>query len=137
VLLQALSVNVAQAAWEIASAVKAAEGVEWSVEELAQEIAIKTLKTTAESSYHLVRIRTAEKPHVHERHDAVAVILEGRVEMHYRDRVVELGQGDIFQIAKGAPHWAKTISEFPTVAYVIFTPAFDGKDRRVMKAFSQ
>lgn len=43
--------------------------VEWSKEALAKTVAVQTLQTTPQASYHLVRLTGAEAPHIHETHD--------------------------------------------------------------------
>jgi len=39
-----------------------------------------------------------------------------------------LGVGDIVHIPRGAPHYFVNTAAEPTVAFVIFSPPFDGKD---------
>lgn len=102
----------------------------WSDEELAKDVAIRTVRQTEAASYHVVRLRTAEKPHVHDRSDLAVFVLSGRVNMHIGTRVVPARAGDVIDVPKGVPHWAENASTEPSLAYVVFAPAFDGKDRR-------
>jgi mannose-6-phosphate isomerase-like protein (cupin superfamily) len=102
----------------------------WTAEELGKDVAIKTVRQSDGVSLHIVRLLKAEKPHVHDRSDLVVVVLSGSVKMHFGDRVVPVGPGQIIDIPKGAPHWAENVSPEPSFAYVVFAPAFDGKDRR-------
>ncbi len=104
--------------------------VTWTDEELGKDVAIKTVRQSDGASYHVVRLLKAEKPHVHDRSDLVVVVLSGSVKMHFGDRVVPVGPGQVIDIPKGAPHWAENASAGPSFAYVVFAPAFDGKDRR-------
>src|ERR1041385_1298084 len=102
----------------------------WSDEERAKDVALKTLRQTDAASYHVVRLLRAEKPHVHDRSDLSVFVLSGAVNMHFADRVVPVGPGDVVAVPQGAAHWAENVSPEPSFAYVVFTPAFDGKDRR-------
>jgi mannose-6-phosphate isomerase-like protein (cupin superfamily) len=104
--------------------------VTWSDEELGKDVAIKTVRQSDGASHHVVRLLKAEKPHVHDRSDLVVIVLSGSVRMHFGDRVVPVGPGQIIDIPKGEPHWAENASAEPSFAYVVFAPAFDGKDRR-------
>jgi len=104
--------------------------VAWTDEELGKDVAVKTVRQADGASYHIVRLLKAERPHVHDRSDLVVVVLSGSVKMHFGDRVVPVGPGQIIDIPKGAPHWAENVSPEPSFAYVVFAPAFDGKDRR-------
>jgi mannose-6-phosphate isomerase-like protein (cupin superfamily) len=104
--------------------------VTWTDEELGKDVAIKTVRQSDGASYHVVRLLKAEKPHVHDRSDLVVVVLSGSVQMHFGDRVVLVGPGQAIDIPKGAPHWAENVATGPSFAYVVFAPAFDGKDRR-------
>lgn len=104
--------------------------VAWTDEELGKDVAIKTVRQTDAASYHVVRLLKAEKPHVHDRSDLTVFVLSGSVNMHFVGRVVPVGPGQVIDVPKGAFHWAENASAEPSFAYVVFTPAFDGKDRR-------
>jgi mannose-6-phosphate isomerase-like protein (cupin superfamily) len=104
--------------------------VVWTDEELAKDVAIRTVRQSDGASYHIVRLLKAEKPHVHDRSDLAVFVLSGSVKMHFGGRVVPVGPGQVIDVPKGAPHWAENASTEPSFAYVVFAPAFDGKDRR-------
>jgi len=104
--------------------------IEWTSEELAQDIAIHTLTVTPEASYHLIRLNRSEKPHVHDTHDLVIVITQGKMRFHWKDRSLDLAPGDVIEIPRGTVHWGeKVTSESPEI-YAVVTPPFDGKDQR-------
>lgn len=102
----------------------------WTDEELSKDIALRTLRQTDAASYHVVRLLRAEKPHAHDRSDLSVFVLSGAVNMHIAGRVVPLASGDVVDIPRGVPHWAENASPTASTAYVVFAPAFDGKDRR-------
>ena len=103
--------------------------VEWTEQEVAAEVAVLEVRRGNWSSEHLVRLRGEEKPHVHQRHDITVTLLEGRVGMHIDGRSFEMRPGDVASIPHGATHWAENIfDEGASVAYAVFTPAYDGQD---------
>lgn len=105
----------------------------WSPEESQQDIALKTLRQTPEASFHLIRLKGTERPHVHDHHDLTVFVLSGKARVHFATRSVEVGPLDIIEIPRGHMHWAENISPGPSVVYVIFTPPFDGKDHRLIE----
>ena len=107
--------------------------VQWSAEELTRDVAVKTLRKTEQASFHFVRLNGAEAPHVHDRHDLTVFTFSGQSVVHFKDRTVSMGPGDLIEIPRGVWHWAENIGQAPTQAYAIFTPPFDGKDRRVQE----
>jgi len=104
--------------------------INWSEEERARKVAIRTLQATKEASFHLVRVGTAEEPHVHDGHDGTIFVLTGKFRVHFGDRSVIVGPGDVIEIPRGTPHWAENIHSEASEAYVIFTPPYDEKDWR-------
>lgn len=81
------------------------------------------------TSHHVVSIRTAEVPHRHDRHDLLVVMLEGFGTMQLGDEARELGPGSILYVPRGTLHTFANQSAAPAVAYAVYLPAFDGKDR--------
>lgn len=102
--------------------------VEWVEAETKSDIAIRKLRETPEASFQIVRLNTAEKPHVHQRHDLTVFILRGRALMHLDNKEIPVRAGDVIDIPRGIPHWVENKSKAPSEVYAIFTPAFDGKD---------
>ena len=105
--------------------------VQWTTDELARNVAVKTLRTTAEASFHLIRLKGTEPPHVHDHHDLTVFIFSGTSVIHFKDRSVSMGPGELIDIPRGVWHWAENLGHDPTHAYAVFTPPFDGKDRRL------
>lgn len=93
-----------------------------------QEIAFHEIARTEGSSTHLVQIRTEEKLHAHQKHDLVAIVLKGNGTLTLGDRHLYLKAGGVVTIPRGVPHAFQNRSKAPAVAYVVFTPAFDGAD---------
>lgn len=42
--------------------------------------------------------------HTHEHEDEMFLVLKGRVDIHLRDRLVELGEGEFFVVRRGVEH---------------------------------
>ncbi|MBP9865090.1 MAG: cupin domain-containing protein [Candidatus Omnitrophica bacterium] len=104
------------------------QSVEWVDAEKKSDIAIRKLRETADASFQIVRMNTAEKPHVHEHHDLTVFVLRGRALMHLDNKDIPVRAGDVIDIPRGVPHWVENKSAAPSEVYAIFTPAFDGKD---------
>ncbi len=79
-------------------------------------------------SYHIVQVRDREAPHIHQAHDSVVVMMKGRGYLMLEDRRIDLKVGDIIDIPRGAAHYYVNTASEPTVAFVFFSPPFDGKD---------
>ena len=93
-----------------------------------QAVSLEELSRGETASAHIVQIREQEPLHVHESHDATAIMLKGRGILWIGDRKLQLKPGSIVTIPRGVPHSFTNQSPEPAVAYVMFNPAFDGKD---------
>ena len=93
-----------------------------------QAVSLEELSRGETASAHIVQIRKQEPLHIHENHDATAIMLKGRGILWIGDRKLELRPGSIVTIPRGVPHSFTNQSQEPAVAYVMFNPAFDGKD---------
>jgi quercetin dioxygenase-like cupin family protein len=102
----------------------------WTDEELAKDVALRTLRQTDAASFHLVRIAKSEKPHAHDRSELTIVLLSGALSMHVAGHATPVRPGDVIDVPRGVVHWAENVGPGPSVAYIVFSPAFDGKDRR-------
>jgi len=83
----------------------------------------------AGTSHHLAAIRAAEKPHRHDHHDQLVVIARGYGTLRIGDRTLPVGEGSVLYVPRGAVHAFTNTSGAPSVAYVVYTPPFDGVDR--------
>lgn len=93
-----------------------------------QEISIHDVSRGETSSSHIVQIRKAEGLHVHEYHDLIVVVQRGEGVLRIGSRDMRVAPGSVFSIPRGVPHSFVNESDEPAVAFVVFTPAFDGKD---------
>ena len=109
-------------------------GHEWTAEERQKEVAVRTLRKTSGASHHLIRLRTAEKPHVHDHHDLTVFVLAGKGRMHLAGRSTVVHPGDVIEIPRGTVHWAENLDTAASEVYAVFNPPFDGKDRRFVNA---
>jgi mannose-6-phosphate isomerase-like protein (cupin superfamily) len=104
----------------VADRVKLAPGEDFRVIELARD---------TDSSQHLVAIRGAEIPHRHDRHALLVVMLRGHGQMQLGAELRPVGEGSILYVPRGAVHAFHNDSPEPAVAYAVYLPAFDGRDR--------
>lgn len=107
--------------------------VEWTAEELKQDIAVRRLRDNGESSTHAIRLRTAETPHVHDKHDVSVLMIKGSAKVHVGEKVEAMRPGSRLLIPPGTVHWAENIGPETCEVYAIFTPPYDGKDYREIK----
>ena len=103
----------------------------WSGTEQSKAIAVKNISRLSFSSTHIIRLSDREKPHYHDRHDLMVVVLKGKAIIHFKEHRVILSEGDAVSIPRGTFHWAENMAS-PQASEVIavFSPPFDGKDRR-------
>jgi mannose-6-phosphate isomerase-like protein (cupin superfamily) len=94
-----------------------------------EALAVQEVGRDAHTSHHLVTIRDCEEPHRHERHDLIVVVLRGRGEMRLGADTRAVGEGSILYVPRGAVHAFCNRADGPAVAYAIYAPPFDGRDR--------
>ena len=79
-------------------------------------------------SHHIVQIRDRESPHLHKAHDGTVTMISGHGYLIMNNRRIELAAGDIVYVPRGAVHYYVNSGFEPTIAFVVFSPPFDGKD---------
>jgi len=94
-----------------------------------QDFRVVEVGRDAGTSHHVVAIRTAEVPHRHDRHDLLVVIVRGHGTMLLGDAALPVGEHSILYVPRGTVHAFGNASGEPAVAYVVYTPPFDGTDR--------
>jgi mannose-6-phosphate isomerase-like protein (cupin superfamily) len=93
-----------------------------------ENIKMTTLGQGQGVSHHIVQIRHRESPHLHKAHDATVVMINGHGYLIMSDKRIELSAGDIVYIPRGAVHHYVNSGFEPGIAFVVFSPPFDGKD---------
>jgi mannose-6-phosphate isomerase-like protein (cupin superfamily) len=94
-----------------------------------QDFRVVEIGRDATTSHHVVAIRTAETPHRHDRHELLVMIVRGHGTMQIGDAALPVGEGSLLYVPRGAVHAFVNQSGAPSVAYVIYSPPFDGVDR--------
>ncbi len=80
------------------------------------------------ASYHLVQVRTAEKPHRHDNHDLAVFVKSGHGAMHLGREVFNVSAGSVIFVRRTTPHYFQNLGSEPAVAIAVFSPSFDGND---------
>jgi len=94
-----------------------------------EDFRIVELGRDAASSHHLVWIRDREQPHRHDRHALLVVILRGWGGMRLGEEERPVGEGSVLYVPPGTPHAFRNASGDVAVAYAVYLPPFDGRDR--------
>lgn len=94
-----------------------------------QEFRIIEVGRDANTSHHLVWIRDREIPHRHDHHDLFVVIVQGYGGMRLGEAERTVGEGSILYVPRGTVHAFRNAADGPAVAYAVYAPAFDGRDR--------
>jgi mannose-6-phosphate isomerase-like protein (cupin superfamily) len=84
-------------------------------------------------SNHIVVVRSRELPHRHVLHDSTVILLEGRGTMVIGKERKRVRPGAVFFIPRGTVHHFTNGAKNPSVALVVFSPPFDGKDREIVR----
>jgi quercetin dioxygenase-like cupin family protein len=95
---------------------------------ISENIKITTLDQGQSVSHHIVQVRDREAPHIHKTHDGTVVMMKGRGYLVIENRRMDLSVGDVIHIPRDVVHFYVNSASEPSVALVIFSPPFDGKD---------
>jgi len=90
--------------------------------------AVLELGRTAWVSHHLAVVREGEVPHYHRFHDLTVVVLRGEGVEDIEGKRFEMKAGDVAHIQRGVRHFFRNTGREPAVAFVTFSPPFDGRD---------
>ncbi len=82
-------------------------------------------------SAHRAFVRDAVPAHVHDDHEETVYVIAGEGRMRLGDSWLELGPGALVHVPRGCPHAVE--ARTPLTALSIFTPPFDGEDRRFIE----
>ena len=105
---------------ELAAKYPLAPGKDFQVSEVGRD---------AHSSQHVVWIVDREIPHRHDTHDLLVVMVSGYGTMRLGPETRAVGPGSILYVPSGTPHAFANESGAPALAYAVYFPPFDGKDR--------
>lgn len=105
----------------------------WTTKQKQQPVALQHLQRSDSSSSHYILLNDAEPPHYHDNHDLSVTIIKGRSVIHFEDRAITVAVGDVVFIPKGTFHWAENIGDEGCEIHAVFSPAFEGKDKRLAK----
>jgi mannose-6-phosphate isomerase-like protein (cupin superfamily) len=94
-----------------------------------QDFRVALVGRDAATSHHVVAIRTAETPHRHDRHELFVMIVRGHGTMQIGGAALAVGEGSLLYVPRGAVHAFTNQTGAPAVAYAVYSPPFDGKDR--------
>jgi len=93
-----------------------------------ENIKMTTLGYGQAVSHNIVQVRDREVPHIHKTHDGTVMMMKGRGYLMMESRRIDLSVGDVVYIPRGIVHYYVNSASEPTVAFVTFSPPFDGKD---------
>jgi mannose-6-phosphate isomerase-like protein (cupin superfamily) len=94
-----------------------------------QNVRVVEIGRDAYASHHLVTLRTGEVLHRHDRHELTVVLLRGHGTQQIGDTTRPVGEGSVLYVPRGTPHAFTNGSSAPAVAYVQYSPPYDGEDR--------
>ena len=94
-----------------------------------QDFKLVELGRSEHSSQHVAAVRTAEKPHRHDHHDQLVVIVRGHGTMRIGDETRPVGEGSVIFVPQGTVHAFTNAGTEPAISYLVYMPPFDGKDR--------
>jgi mannose-6-phosphate isomerase-like protein (cupin superfamily) len=94
-----------------------------------KDFVVHEVARDAHSSHHAVWIQHREEPHRHDRHDLFVVMVSGYGTMRLGAEARPVGAGSILYVPRGTPHAFANESGEAALAYAVYVPPFDGKDR--------
>jgi quercetin dioxygenase-like cupin family protein len=71
----------------------------------------------------IVPPETGPPPHAHQREDETFVMVEGSVEFHLEDQVLEAGPGAVVFVPRGAVHHFRNTGDQPAKMLFLYNPA--------------
>lgn len=94
-----------------------------------QDFRVEELGRSEHTSHHVGAIRTGEALHRHERHDQLVVLVRGNGTMRVGEEVRTVEQGSILFLPRGVAHAFTNGGVEPAIAYLVYAPPYDGRDR--------
>ena len=94
-----------------------------------QDFRVALLGRSEHTSHHVGAIRTAEPPHRHDRHDLLVLLVRGHGTQRVGDETRPVGEGSVLFVPRGVVHAFSNTGPEPAIAYLVYSPPFDGADR--------
>jgi mannose-6-phosphate isomerase-like protein (cupin superfamily) len=94
-----------------------------------ENLKVREMFRDGDTSHHLVWVRGVEGSHRHDDHALTVIILRGWGLMKIGSGLRRVGPGSILYVPRGIVHEFRNESGDVAVAYVIYSPPYDGKDR--------
>jgi len=96
-------------------------------------VRITPLFKNDDSSHYIIQINDRERPHIHETHDLTVIVKKGKGTLNLGKEKIAMKAGDIAFIPRGKVHYFVNESKHCTaVSYVVFSPAYHGKDKKIV-----
>lgn len=92
---------------------------------------VALLGRSEHTSHHVGAMRTAEPLHRHDRHDLLVVLVRGHGTLRVGDETRPVGEGSVLFVPRGVVHAFANAGPEPAIAYLVYSPPFDGVDRVV------
>ncbi len=80
------------------------------------------------ASYHVIQVRTQEKPHRHDFHDLAVFVQSGSGILFSGKDSTAVSEGSMVFIPHGTAHYFVNTGPVPAVAVAVFSPPFNGDD---------
>jgi mannose-6-phosphate isomerase-like protein (cupin superfamily) len=104
----------------------------WSDQEKAANVVVRNLRQSTEASFHVLRVATELPFRKHQKADLVLVVVAGKAELRLGDRTIPSAPGDVVEVPRDVPYAVINRGASPTVLYLVYTPAFDPEDVKVI-----
>lgn len=95
-----------------------------------QKMRMDEVSRDATASVHILQLRGEVAPNVHDHHEEMVFLWRGAGRLRFGDETTPMKAGSLARIPRGVVHGFVAEGEEPAVAVIVFTPPFDGKDRR-------
>jgi mannose-6-phosphate isomerase-like protein (cupin superfamily) len=100
----------------------------WNENEKASNLVMRNLRSSAEASFHVLRVRTEISLRKHLNSDLVLVVVAGKVELRLGDRAIPSAPGDVVEVPRDVPYAVVNRGQDAAVLYAVYTPGFNPDD---------
>lgn len=107
----------------------------WSEHEREAPLVMRNLRSSAEASTHVLRVRTQREARVHAKSDLSLFLVAGELEVTVEGQPFRLARGDVMEVPRGTPYALRNLGADASVVYLVFTPGLaDGDDKSAAAA---